>query len=293
MIGSRDFAAARPLLTATTLTCLMLGLAPVSRAETFDCVINPSQRLRIGSPVATTLRSVAVHRGDKVTKGQIIARLESGVEEADVALNEARAANVADITSRAAKAQFAEQEAERGEALLKDNNAPRQKVEEARTQLRVAQEDLQIAMLNHKLAELDLARSQTLLEQRTIRAPIDGVVVQRLLGPGEYVHQDAAIVELAAIDPLFVEAYPSVRLYGKIAVGMTGMVRPDLPDAEARAATVSVVDRVFDAGSGTFGVRFELPNPGGVLSAGLRCHVSLDIPTGPVASDGAAAKPDQ
>jgi RND family efflux transporter MFP subunit len=273
---------------AAAFAWLMLGVAQSASAETFDCVINPSQRLRIGSPVTTTLRSVAVDRGDKVTKGQILARLESGVEEADVALNEARAGNIADVTSRAARAEFARLEADRGEALLKDNNAPRQKVEEARTQLRVAQEDLQIAMLNHRVAELELARSKTLLEQRTIRAPIDGVVVQRLLGPGEYVHQDSPIIEMAAIDPLYVEAYPSVRFYGEIVAGMSASVRPDLPNAHPYTAIVTVVDQVFDAGSGTFGVRLALPNPGGVLSAGLRCHVVMKIPAVTEVS-----KPDQ
>ncbi len=116
----------RNVLLAGACAWLMLSFAPSASAETFDCVINPSQRLRIGSPVATTLRSVSVDRGDKVAKGQVIAQLESGVEEADVALNEARAGNIADVTSRAARAEFARLEAERGEALLKDNNAPRQ-----------------------------------------------------------------------------------------------------------------------------------------------------------------------
>ena len=59
---------------------------------------------------------------------------------------------------------------------------------------------------------------------------------------------------------------------------MEGSVRPDLPNAHPYSAAVTVVDQVFDAGSGTFGVRLALPNPGGVLSAGLRCHVVIKIP---------------
>jgi hypothetical protein len=41
-------------------------------------------------------------------------------------------------------------------------------------------------------------------------------------------------------------------------------------------ATVTVVDQVFDAASGTFGVRFDLPNPDGSLPAGQRCRVTFD-----------------
>jgi hypothetical protein len=36
---------------------------------------------------------------------------------------------------------------------------------------------------------------------------------------------------------------------------------------------VTVVDRVFDAASSTFGVRLELPNPDYSLPAGLRCRI--------------------
>jgi multidrug efflux pump subunit AcrA (membrane-fusion protein) len=45
------------------------------------------------------------------------------------------------------------------------------------------------------------------------------------------------------------------------------------------------VDRVIDAATNTFRVRLELPNPGGVLPAGLRCKVDLGLTLpGPAAS---------
>lgn len=264
-------------LTATLLLAApALVLAAAAQAATFDCVINPSMSLKIGSPVSTTLRTVDVERGARIAKGQVIATLESAVQAADVAVDEARAANTADVLSHSAKLEFAQAEVNRGEKLLENNNVPRQKVEELETNMRVAREDLQIALLNHRLMELDLARSRALLEQRIIRSPIDGIVVQRLLGPGEYVHQDAQIVELASIDPLFVEAYPPVRYLAAIRTGMKGMVRPDMPENRTYEATVTIVDRVFDAASGTFGVRLALPNPDAAMPAGLRCQVTID-----------------
>jgi RND family efflux transporter MFP subunit len=264
-----------------------LGLAvgwPAAQAATFDCVINPSMTLKIGSPVSTTLQSVEVQRGDHVTHDQVIARLESTVQAADVAVDEARAANTADVVSHGAKLEFAQAEDSRGEKLLENNNIPRQKVDELRTNLRVAQEDMQIAVLNHRLVELDLARSRALAEQRIIRSPIDAVVVQRLLGPGEFVHQDSQIVELAAIDPLNVEVYPPVRYFAAIKPGMKGTVQPDAPVNQVYDATVTIVDHVFDAASGTFGVRLALPNPAGLLPAGLRCRVTLDTGDDPTNS---------
>ena len=265
---------ARPFVAFSWLVATISG-GWGARANDFDCVINPSVRLKIGSPVSTTVRAIEVERGDRIARGDVIARLESAVETADVELSAARAANMSEISSRAARADFARIEVERGEQLLAGNNTPRQKVEELRTQMRVAREDLQIALLNHRIVDLELVRSKVLLELRVIRSPIDGVVVQRLLGPGEFVHQDAQIVELAAIDPLFVEAYPPVRYYAAIRVGARAEVRPDTAGARTYTATVSIVDRVFDPGSGTFGVRLTLPNPGGILPAGLRCSVAM------------------
>ncbi|MEM9242054.1 MAG: HlyD family secretion protein, partial [Pseudomonadota bacterium] len=40
-------------------------------------------------------------------------------------------------------------------------------------------------------------------------------------------------------------------------------------------AEVTVVDQIFDAASGTFGLRLELPNPDGKIPAGTRCLVEL------------------
>jgi len=271
-MSGRSTSALSLLLTLATLCS-----ATPAGAVTFDCVINPSLTLKLGSPVATTLASIAVERGDVVHKGDVIARLESSVETADVALNAARAANTADIASHAAKVEFARAEAARGEELLPRNNIPLQKVEELRTNLRVAQADLQIAVLNHQVAELDLQRSKTLIEQKIIRSPIEGIVVQRMLGPGEFVHQDTQIVELAAISPLNVEAYPPIRYHSAVKLGASAVIELDEPQGSRLEATISVVDRVFDAGSGTFGVRLALPNPGSLIPGGQRCRLTLDV----------------
>jgi multidrug efflux pump subunit AcrA (membrane-fusion protein) len=103
-------------------------------------------------------------------------------------------------------------------------------------------------------------------------------VTQRPLGPGEYISQEASIVSIARIDPLNVEAFLPVRYYGLIKVGDSASVRPDDPVGGDRNAEVSVVDQVFDAASGTFGVRLKLPNPNNTVPAGLRCRVTFQAP---------------
>lgn len=269
---------------SVALVCapVQAGAAP---ASTFDCVIDPSLTLKLGSPVSSLLERVEVERGAFVSAGQVVARLESAVEESSLALNQARAESNAEIESRQVRLELATAELGRATSLQERNVVATQRVDEVRSARRVAEQDLAIARLNRRLAELEQRRSQALLDQRSIRSPIDGVVVQRTLGPGEYAHQESHVVTIARIDPLYVETFLPIRVYGQIKVGDVANVRPDEPVGGDRKATVSVVDQVFDAASGTFGVRLALPNPDRSIPAGLRCRVTF----GPAAQAEAKA----
>ncbi len=132
----------------------------------------------------------------------------------------------------------------------------------------------QAELSNRRLADLELQRTSAEVGLRTIRSPINGVVVERFMSPGEFPKQER-IFKLAQIDPLRVEAYAPVALLGKIAVGMEVQLKPEAPVSGLYKAKVTVVDRVVDAASGTFGVRMELPNPDLRLPAGLKCTVTV------------------
>lgn len=256
----------------------LASIAAQASAATFDCVMDPSLTVKLGSPVMSVLSEVLVDRGDLVKKGQVIAKIESAVEQAAVATNEARAASTAEIESKQATLDQKSGVYKRKLDLQAHNVTSAQDVETAQAEFNVAKQELELARLNRQMAELEAKRLRALLEQRTIRSPIDGIVVQRSLGPGEYVRQDANIVTVAGIDPLSVEAYLPVRYFGSIKVGDLATVYPDDPVGGDHKATVSIVDQVFDAASGTFGVRLNLPNHDNLLPGGLRCHVTFDIP---------------
>ena len=125
-----------------------------------------------------------------------------------------------------------------------------------------------------QLAELELRERRTLVEIRNIRSPVNGVVVERFKGPQEYV-QETDIMEIAQIDPLNVEVVVPVGYFGSIKKGSTGMVTLEQPVGGTYEAKVTIIDKVIDAASGTFGVRLEIPNKGYKIPAGLRCNVSF------------------
>jgi hypothetical protein len=99
-------------------------------------------------------------------------------------------------------------------------------------------------------------------------------VVHDYLSPGESV-KDKPILRLAEIDPLRVEVFVPVASFGAIAPGQTATIRPEAPGEGDFTATVSIVDRVADAASGTFRVRLTLPNKDYRLPSGLKCRVAF------------------
>lgn len=212
-----------------------------------ECLVEPSLVANVGSPVDGVLEQVLVDRGDRVRKGDVVARLQSGVEAAAVKLSEARV-------------EFGRRRAERNEALFQKQLISAQERDELVTEV--------------KLREEELKKDQEALRLRTIVSPLDGVVIERRLAPGEFIRTDKSVVlRLARIDPLHVEVVAPARLFGSVRVGMTGRVSmaPLVPGNHT--ARVTVVDKVIDAASGTLGVRLQLPNPDNRIPAGIKCSV--------------------
>lgn len=217
--------------------------------EELECLVEPFAMINVGSPVDGVLETVAVNRGDRVQKGQVVAQLQSGVEAAAVELTKARI-------------EFGRRRVARIETLLAKQLISEQESDDLVTEVRLREEELK--------------KDQEILKLRTIVSPIDGVVVERFLAPGELIRQDKSVVlKLAQINPLNVEVIAPARLFGSVHVGMSGKVSlaPFFPGTYT--AKVVVVDKVIDAASGTMGVRLQLPNPGNKIPAGIKCRVSF------------------
>jgi multidrug efflux pump subunit AcrA (membrane-fusion protein) len=118
-------------------------------------------------------------------------------------------------------------------------------------------------------------RAAALLAQRTIVSPIDGYVMKRMMAPGENVFEQAKIMKIAQIDPLIVEVHLPIAVFPVIQEGMNAEVRPSQPAGTVHIATVSVIDKVLDAASDTFGVRLMVPNPTHKMPAGVNCTATF------------------
>lgn len=239
----------------------------------YDCLIEARQSIAVRSPVEGVIESILVQRGELVKKGTLLATLSSGPERAALDLARSRATMEGEIKSAEARVELARKKWERADELQKKNFVSENARDEAQAEYRLATEQLRLARENRRLAELDVNRAKEVLAQRSLKSPVNGVVVEVMLRPGELMssNQKDPIMKLVEIDPLNVELVLPVSQFGRVKLGQPAEVRPEEPVGGKHRARVEVVDSVVDAASGTFGVRLRLPNPGYRIPAGVKC----------------------
>ena len=264
------------LLGAVLALCLLAAGPSMAQPgpEGFHCVITPSQTVELGSPVPGQLHEVLVDRSDTVTAGQVVASLDSRMEQAGLAIARFRAETDTEVSLREAAYAIDRRNHRRLRSLAASKVASAQDRDRAARESRLSAWRVQQAKDDLQLHALELARAEAALDRRKIRSPIDGIVVARLHHPGEYIEDDP-LMRIVRLDPLHVEAILPMRLFGTIRPGMRAEVFPELENGVSHQATVVLVDPMGDAASGTFGARLSLPNPENRIPAGLKCQVQL------------------
>jgi len=239
------------------------------------CLLKPKQVIQVSSAVFGVLASVLVDRADKVKSGQVVARLVATVEEAQVAIDQLRAKNTTQIEAAKVDLGWNQRSLERKLKLSEHGYTKKNDIDEYQTKVEQDKIAIRKAEDDKKLAALELSRSEAQLNLKIIRSPVDGVVTDLNLRPGEYIYENTPIMTIAQIDPLSVDlVLPSSR-YGDIKEGMTAKLRLQTPVDASYTATVDAIDPVIDAASDTFRVRLVLPNPGYSIPAGIRCSALL------------------
>jgi RND family efflux transporter MFP subunit len=206
-----------------------------------------------------------VQRSDTVRRGDVLVELESATERAAVELARARAEMDGAERARLANVKLGTHKEVRAKRLFDSNVLSLDLREESETAAELARLELQQAREDRRLASLQLVQAEEILRRRTIRSPVDGVVVDRLMQPGERVDEEV-ILRVAQIDPLLVEVTLPSAMFGKASV------EPELGGDQVYFASVKTVDKVIDAASGTFDVHLELPNPDQALPSGQHCR---------------------
>ena len=274
-----------PTMAAGLLCLLLMSLAFAARGAELDCLVKPEVYVELSSPVDSVLEEILVKTGDVVTRGQPLAQLEASVERARVKLAQLQAKSDSDIQNRREQLRYAKRYLKRMTELLAQNSVSQYEKDKAETEMALAQIELNKAREEKRIAEVNLELALTQLELRTLKSPIDGIVVDRYAEPGESV-RDRSIMKLAQVDPLKVELIAPTEYFGLIRKGMTVEIFPEQPANQVFTATVTLVDQLIDPASGSFTVRMMLPNPDDRLVGGVNCVAEFAFDT-PVPGSGA------
>lgn len=210
------------------------------------CVIEPSVRIDISSPVEGVLSQRPVKLGASVKKGQQLFSLRSDVEAASVELAEIRA-------------EFALRHYERNEGLYQDELISVHERDEFQTEFQVAIKELQ--------------QAKAVLSLRSVKSPIDGVVIDYFVESGEFVTTEP-VMALAALNPLKVEIVMSYESLGAVTERSQLTIFPVKPVGGEYPAQITMIDPIVDAASGTYRIRAHIDNPDNALPAGIECKVS-------------------
>jgi membrane fusion protein, multidrug efflux system len=262
--------------------CLGVSMALAAPATTGQdlngvttCLIQPKQIVQLGSPVAGLLAEVLVDRGATVKAGQVVAKLESSVEEVQVEIDRIQARNTSAIEAAQVERDYNELEVKTKQPLADQKLVRANEVERHRAAVAQAEIAIRKGEMDLSVAALEARRSERLLSLKQIKSPVSGVVTERKLSPGEHVYEQTPILTLAEINPLYVELVVSAQYYKQFKVGMTAQVRLSEPVGGTYTVRADVVDPVIDPASNTFRVRLVLPNPTNAIPAGLHCSVQL------------------
>ena len=267
------FSAAAVLITASSAIT-----APVDTDAVIG-VTEPQEQIDLSFPESGVIRSLPVEEGDPVSKGQVLAQLDCRVLESQLAIAQMRAESPAAIQSATATLDMRRQRLSELEKLAASQNANADELSRAKADHEIAQADLQLAHESVTEHKLEAQQFEAQIEQRTLRAPFDGVVATITRDEAASVSpSDGPIIRLVKLDTLELVVHIDHRRLDDLKTGQTLSVEAvDRPISGT--GTIAFISPVIDPSSGTARLRITLPNEDGRHRSGVKYRVNLPVPT--------------
>jgi HlyD family secretion protein len=224
------------------------------------------------------LTSVSVKLGDRVRRGQVIAKIEDREMVEQVRQAEAsQRVGEATIRQREADLKLAETSVERSRNLYGRQLLPKQTLDdsEARYTAAVAQVDLARAQLAQNQARLEELRIN--LSNTSVESPVDGFVAQRRVDPGAWVSQNAPVVSVVDISNLRLVANVVEKDLRMVGVGDPAVVEVDAFPGETFRGRIARVAPILDPATRTAPMEVEIPNREYRLKPGMYAKVNLEV----------------
>src|SRR5205085_5622724 len=202
----------------------------------------------IASEVPGTVRSIGFDSGAFVRQGEILVKLDTSTEEAQLAAAQADAS-------------LAKANAERARSLrASGTNTPA---------------DLDAAEARAHQTAANVASLQATIAKKTIRAPFDGRVGIRQVELGQVLASGTALASLQSISPIHAEFWLPQQTLADLRPGLKSRLRTDVFPGQSWDGVITTVNPEVDVATRNVRVRATFPNTDGRLRPGMFANVDV------------------
>jgi membrane fusion protein (multidrug efflux system) len=205
----------------------------------------------LGSELPGTVREISFEAGSTVRRGEVLVRLDTSAERAQLAAAEAES-SLARLNLERAR------QLRRGEAN--------------------AQADLDAAEARAAQADAAVANLKAVISKKTIRAPFDGRISIRQVELGQVVAPGTPVASLQSISPVHADFWLPQQALADVRPGQRARMRTDAFGDAPWEGEVTVVNPEVDPSTRNVRVRATFPNRDGRLRPGMYVNVEVLSP---------------
>ncbi len=294
--------AMRHLMCLTVFVAVLPALSLSAAAETItlpNCLLSLDAEVLMPAQEAGVLTKIPVREGQQVSKGDLLAQIDDTLPrlQQNVAINKLKAAlreAEDDVSVRYSTAAAKVAEADYLQAMEANKKVqgvvPQAEVRrlllkqrEMELSIEKSQKERDVAGLQAKVNEAELAAAAANLERRRLVAPLDAVVIELSHHEGEWVQPGDPVMRLVRVDLLRVEGFLNVKNYrpsqiqGRPVEVVVSLARGK---QETFPGKIVYVKPLIEAG-GEFLIRAEVQNrqENGfwILSPGLKAEMTIQL----------------
>jgi membrane fusion protein, multidrug efflux system len=202
----------------------------------------------VSTDLAGIVRQIAFESGNKVRAGDLLVRLDTTQEEAQLHQQEAQR-------------DFASVTLKRDEGLLAKHA--------------IAQSDYDNAEASFRQVQATVDQFNALIARKTLRAPFDGVAGIRQVNLGQYLKEGDPIVALQAFDPIYVNFSLPEQDLSKLAVGQPVVLHADAFEGRSFDGTITAINSMVDQATRNIQIQATFANHEWRLRPGMFAKVSV------------------
>jgi membrane fusion protein (multidrug efflux system) len=213
--------------------------------------VDPQNGVTLAPEIAGTVKEIAVADGSSVAKGDLLLRMDTSSEEAQL-----RAAE--------AQAEWAKVSAERLRKLREDKTVSQSELDQAEAALKQAQ------------ANADTISAT--IGKKTIRAPFAGKLGIWLVNLGASVDARRPLISLHSLAPIYVDFSLPQQNLAQVRTGLTVQVICDAYPGQKFSGTLTAINPDLDAATRSVTLRATFENTDELLRPGMFARVEVVLP---------------